>query len=94
MQPLVVVVHSRCVVWFFARYVLLLAKCLLHVAKSINIYYPTQRQRERGRAMGREQGRMNLKFIQHAMQMKWQNSNVTAMRSVLIPFKYHRNATI
>lgn len=44
MQPLVVVVHSRCVVWFFARYVLLLAKCLLHVAKSINIYYPTQRQ--------------------------------------------------
>lgn len=47
MQPLVVVVHSRCVVWFFARYVLLLAKCLLHVAKSINIYYPTQRQGER-----------------------------------------------
>lgn len=48
MQPLVVVfvVYSRCVIWFFARYVLLLAKCLLHVAKSINIYYPAQRQGE------------------------------------------------
>lgn len=73
MQPLVVVVfivHSRCVVWFFARYVLLLAKCLLHVAKSINIYYPTHSGRERGRAKGREREGMHLKFIQHAMQMK------------------------